>query len=149
MKDPFPEFTTHSHKLMFRNKPRRGVRALILLAILAVAGLDALFAVSGRGQRTSEPAKSSAAEFQLLTKLYNDVGTKSTNAIEMMKSMPARHPSNEDSIGIEIVGKASLKSGIVVSAGLSEATRKQLIDRNTSFEPVTPAQQASLQRLID
>ncbi|MGH7454699.1 MAG: N-acetylmuramoyl-L-alanine amidase, partial [bacterium] len=47
---------------------------------------------------------------------------------EKMKSYPARYPLNQDSIGIELIGKFDKNKG--------------------EFESVTPAQNASLQWLI-
>lgn len=60
--------------------------------------------------------------------------TKLTNRAENLKAVPARYPSNSDSIGIELVGQ---------SMPGSYATSDRV------YEAVTPAQNASLVWLID
>lgn len=57
------------------------------------------------------------------------------NQREMKKSVPDRFPSNQDSIGIELVGEA-LPSGASVP------------DAKRTFEPVTEAQNKSLKWLV-
>ncbi len=39
---------------------------------------------------------------------HGTLSRTAVNRIEMRKSVPPRHPSNEDSTGIEIVGKCNL-----------------------------------------
>jgi N-acetyl-anhydromuramyl-L-alanine amidase AmpD len=71
------------------------------------------------------------------------------NKIEMTKTVPARYPSNLDSIGIEIVGAASLPPGVKVPITLSKAQKDAFLGEKAVYEPVTPMQNASLQWLID
>lgn len=59
---------------------------------------------------------------------------KATNTAENRKDVPARYPSNADSIGIEPVGK-------------SGPGKTPVADR--IYEAVTPAQNSSLAWLID
>jgi hypothetical protein len=55
MKDrEFQIFNAPSPNLTFRSRPRRGVRAFILLLVLAAGGLILMFALSGCGQRSSD-----------------------------------------------------------------------------------------------
>lgn len=72
-----------------------------------------------------------------------------SNRIEMTKSVPQRYPSNIDSVGIEIVGNARLPPGKSVPPGLSDRDRGFFLGEHAVYEPVTPAQQVSLQWLID
>ena len=64
------------------------------------------------------------------TRLLSKMGATATNAHEKVKAVPARYPSNEDSIGIELV------------AG---TTNNRL---EPDYEAATPAQNASLAWLI-
>lgn len=75
--------------------------------------------------------------------------TKTSNRLEMVKSVPLRYPSNQDSVGIEIVGKASLPPGKPIPAGSSARQRENFIGDNAVYEPVTAAQQVALQWIID
>ncbi len=59
---------------------------------------------------------------------------RAINNIEKIKSYPERYPANEDSIGIEIVGK-----------WLGDDKHKDVVD----YEPLTPAEKLSLKYLID
>ena len=59
---------------------------------------------------------------------------KQIGRVEAKKKWPAKYPSNDDSIGIEIVGEAFPKGGPVVA--------------KRTYESVTKEQQASLQWLI-
>jgi N-acetyl-anhydromuramyl-L-alanine amidase AmpD len=68
---------------------------------------------------------------------------------EMEKRVPDRYPSNNDSIGIEIVGLAIPPLPERIPAGLSEYRRKLYITENSVYEPVKGPQMLSLQYLID
>ncbi|CAM3763388.1 N-acetylmuramoyl-L-alanine amidase [Paracidovorax anthurii] len=71
------------------------------------------------------------------------------HASEMGKEVPARYPSNTDSIGIEIVGVAIPPPPQNIPRGLSEYRRKLYITENSVYEPLTGPQKLSLQYLID
>lgn len=66
-------------------------------------------------------------------KLINAMKPAVRNRHEMKKDPPARYPSNSDSIGIEIVGRATPPEN-----GIGDAV----------YEAVTPAQNASLSWLV-
>ncbi|MDA7417969.1 N-acetylmuramoyl-L-alanine amidase [Xenophilus arseniciresistens] len=85
------------------------------------------------------------AELKTLRKASAEV----SNRIEMTKSVPQRYPSNSDSVGIEIVGKASLPPNKPIPPGLSGDERLRFQGNHAVYEAVTPAQQVSLQWLID
>ena len=70
------------------------------------------------------------------------------NKIEMTKSVPLRYPSNTDSIGIEIVGSASLPPGVTMPAGLSKVQQDAFLGEKAVYESVTTAQNISLQWLV-
>ena len=89
------------------------------------------------------------AELRPLKQAVAAFDTKTSHRLEMAKSVPLRYPSNHDSVGIELVGKASLPPGKLVPAGASARQRENFIGDNAVYEPVTAAQQASLQWLID
>lgn len=89
------------------------------------------------------------AELGALKQAVAAFDTKTSNRLEMVKSVPLRYPSNQDSVGIEIVGKANLPPGKSVPAGASARQRENFIGDNAVYEPVTAAQQVSLQWLID
>jgi len=74
---------------------------------------------------------------------------KMAHRIEMTKSVPLRYPSNSDSVGIEMVGKASLPPNKPMPPGLSDRDRNYFLGEHAVYEPVTPAQQLSLQWLVD
>lgn len=74
-------------------------------------------------------------------------GAAKTNKIEMRKEVPARFPSNEDSIGIELVGRAVLPPNLI-KPGMSAKQIAELRNEKGVFETVTPAQNVSLKRLI-
>ncbi|MBU6258054.1 MAG: N-acetylmuramoyl-L-alanine amidase [Burkholderiales bacterium] len=67
--------------------------------------------------------------------------------LEMRKSVPDRFPSNDDSIGIELVGLCVLDRKYV-RAGMSKEQTDQLTAKFGVFEAVTPAQNQALKRLI-
>jgi len=93
--------------------------------------------------------KCSPAELKPLQQALKKPDGPASHRLEMMKSVPARYPSNLDSVGIEIVGKATLPANRPVPAGLNGRLRDLFIGENAVYEPVTGAQQASLQWLID
>lgn len=73
---------------------------------------------------------------------------KVSNKIEMNKQVPDRYPSNHDSIGIEIVGKAYLPEKYKKPGQSSEALERLRWEYGI-FEPVTAAQNASLKWLVE
>lgn len=90
-----------------------------------------------------------AAEFRRST-IFPQVSTvERMSKIEMTKSVPLRYPSNTDSIGIEIVGSASLPPGITMPAGLSKAQQDAFLGEKSVYESVTTAQNMSLRWLVD
>jgi N-acetyl-anhydromuramyl-L-alanine amidase AmpD len=68
-------------------------------------------------------------------RLNNSFNPSQENAREQLKSVPDRYPSNADAIGIELVGEALPRGGSTP-------------DALKTYEPVTPAQNAALQWLI-
>jgi N-acetyl-anhydromuramyl-L-alanine amidase AmpD len=87
----------------------------------------------------------SAAEI----KQYAKSGPKATNRLEMVKSVPARYPSNQDSIGIEIVGIASLPPEKKMPANLTPQKQQEFINNNAVYEAVNGPQQSALSYLIE
>lgn len=69
------------------------------------------------------------------------------NRLEMKKAVPERFPSNEDSIGIELVGRCILDRKFV-KPGMSKEIIARLTADKGVFETVTPAQNAALKRLV-
>jgi N-acetyl-anhydromuramyl-L-alanine amidase AmpD len=69
------------------------------------------------------------------------------NKIEMQKSVPLRFPSNEDAIGIELVGKCVLDPKYI-KPGMSERQISDLTAKYGVFETVTPAQNRALAALL-
>jgi hypothetical protein len=68
--------------------------------------------------------------------------------IEMLKSTPSRYPSNVDSIGIEIAGKAFLPPGKSAPAGASPRQKEVYFNNNSVYEDVNHAQNLSLRWLV-
>lgn len=90
-----------------------------------------------------------AAQFNKSKQFPQSSLVQRMNKVEMQKSVPSRYPSNTDSLGIEVVGKAILPPG---KAAPANATPKQIevyFNNNSVYENVTSAQNASLQWLID
>lgn len=69
--------------------------------------------------------------------------------IEMQKSVPVRYPSNTDSLGIEIVGRASLPPGKAAPASATPREKERYFNQHAVYETVTNAQNVSLQWLIN
>lgn len=67
--------------------------------------------------------------------------------IEMTKSAIDRFPSNEDAIGIELVGKCILDPKFI-KPGMSAVQIENLRAEKGVFEQVTPAQNAALRKLV-
>jgi N-acetyl-anhydromuramyl-L-alanine amidase AmpD len=67
--------------------------------------------------------------------------------IEMRKSVPNRFPSNEDSIGIELVGRCILDPKLINEGMSTEQIERLRADKGV-YETVTPAQNLALGRLI-
>jgi N-acetyl-anhydromuramyl-L-alanine amidase AmpD len=86
--------------------------------------------------------KCAPAEFK--GKSYSEI-----NAIEMTKAVPARYPSNLDSIGIELVGKASLPPGVTPPPGATPDEVERFRGTHSVYEQVTGAQNVALRWLID
>ncbi len=82
-------------------------------------------------------------------KQHRQVGLKGISRIEMTKSVPARYPSNLDSIGIEIVGKASLPANKKMPPNLSLEEQQVFINDNAVYEAVNGAQQGALSYLVE
>ncbi len=90
-----------------------------------------------------------AAEFKKSVKFSQASSVERMNRIEMTKTVPARYPSNTDSIGIEIVGLASLPPGITMPTGLSKAQQDAFLGEKAVYESVTRSQNISLRWLVD
>jgi N-acetyl-anhydromuramyl-L-alanine amidase AmpD len=86
--------------------------------------------------------KCSPAQFK--DKTYSEI-----DAIEMVKTVPARYPSNIDSVGIELVGKASLPPGVKPPPGATAKEIERFNGANSVYEQATGSQNASLRWLID
>ncbi|SFD86767.1 peptidoglycan recognition protein family protein [Paracidovorax konjaci] len=71
------------------------------------------------------------------------------HSAEMAKPVPARYPSNTDSIGIEIVGVAVPPPPERIPRNLSEYQKRLYITEHSVYETLTGPQQQSLQYLID
>lgn len=69
------------------------------------------------------------------------------NKLEMHKTVPDRFPSNEDSVGIELVGLCVLDPKYI-KPGMSKEQINELTARYGVFETVTAAQNQALQRLL-
>ncbi|GKS82777.1 N-acetylmuramoyl-L-alanine amidase [Acidovorax sp. SUPP1855] len=80
---------------------------------------------------------------------YKKASPTTMHKAEMTKVVPGRYPSNADSIGIEIVGMASLPPGIKMPAGLSTEQQRAFLGNNAVYEALTNHQQVALQYLID
>jgi len=65
----------------------------------------------------------------------------------MVKSVPLRFPSNEDSVGIEIVGLCNLDPKWIKPRITPDQISK-LTDAHGVYDTVTPAQNRALQQLI-
>ncbi len=97
-------------------------------------------------QKACTPAE--LALFKAADKLKLKDKVSKISQIEMRKVVPARYPSNEDSIGIEIVGRCILAARYD-SPKLSREERESRRGRLGVFEPVTSAQNSSLRWVID
>ncbi len=80
---------------------------------------------------------------------YKKIDPRTMDKLEMLKTVPSRYPSNNDSIGIEIVGKCKLPPGKKVPTGLTVQKQNKFMEDNAVYEPVNGAQLAALQYLID
>jgi len=80
-------------------------------------------------------------------KTFNAITPKAMHRIEMQKIVPARYPSNGDSIGI--VGAASLPPGVQMPPNLNEQQQRAFMGNRAVYESLTTLQQASLKYLID
>lgn len=69
------------------------------------------------------------------------------NKIEMRKTVPNRFPSNEDSIGIELVGQCILDPKFI-KPGMTPTEIDKLRGQKGIYERVTPAQNIALMRLV-
>lgn len=69
--------------------------------------------------------------------------------IEMTKSVPERYPSNQDSIGIEIVGIASLPTDKKMPPNLTQRQQQVFINNNAVYEAVNGPQQGALSYLLE
>lgn len=80
--------------------------------------------------------------------LYGKSSPKTTSRVEMAKSVPARYPSNQDSIGIEIVGIAKLPAHKPMPPKLTPQQQTSFVNDNAVYEAVNAAQQSSLHYLV-
>lgn len=90
-----------------------------------------------------------AAAFRKSKDFPQNSAVERMNKMEMTKSVPVRYPSNIDSIGIEIVGIASLPPDVKMPAGLSKAQQDAFLGEKSVYEPITTAQNLSLRWLVD
>ncbi|MBU1353889.1 MAG: N-acetylmuramoyl-L-alanine amidase [Gammaproteobacteria bacterium] len=88
------------------------------------------------------------AEFKKSNSFPQTGAVDRMHAIEMLKSVPARYPSNVDSIGIEIVGKPSLPPGKTPPAGATPKQKEVYFNNNAVYESVNAAQNVSLRWLV-
>lgn len=89
------------------------------------------------------------SEFKKSTKFPQASEIARMHAIEMLKSVPARYPSNVDSIGIEIVGRPVLPPGKSAPEGATPKQREVYFNNNAVYESVTAAQNVSLAWLVN
>ncbi len=82
-------------------------------------------------------------------KTFNSITPTAMHRIEMQKIVPGRYPSNGDSIGIEVVGAASLPPGVQMPPNLNGQQQRAFMGNRAVYEPLTTLQQASLKYLID
>jgi N-acetyl-anhydromuramyl-L-alanine amidase AmpD len=76
-------------------------------------------------------------------------GALAVNAVEMKKAVPARYPSNSDSVGIELVGRCYLPPGFKIPSGASALDIDKLRGEYGVYELATGAQNASLRWLTE
>ncbi|MFY3383631.1 N-acetylmuramoyl-L-alanine amidase [Paracidovorax sp. MALMAid1276] len=88
------------------------------------------------------------AEFKKSDAFPQQSAVDRMHAIEVLKSVPARYPSNADSIGIEIVGKPSLPPGKVAPKDATPKQKEIYFNNNAVYEPVNTAQNMSLRWLV-
>lgn len=88
------------------------------------------------------------AEFKKSTAFSQESLVDRMHAIEVLKSVPVRYPSNADSIGIEIVGKPSLPPGKMAPKGATPKQKEIYFNNNAVYEPVNAAQNMSLRWLV-
>ncbi len=72
-----------------------------------------------------------------------------THKVEVQKQWPARYPTNQEAVGIEIVGRAELPAGFVPPKQYQNKTPEQLRGEFGIYETPTAAQNGSLKWLID
>lgn len=82
-------------------------------------------------------------------KQYSKSGPKAISRTEMTKSVPERYPSNLDSIGIEIVGIASLPPSKKMPPNLTPKKQQEFINENAVYEAVNGPQQSALSYLVE
>ncbi|GKS82903.1 N-acetylmuramoyl-L-alanine amidase [Acidovorax sp. SUPP1855] len=82
-------------------------------------------------------------------KLLSSQDYEGIHKTEKSKAVPARFPSNTDSIGIEIVGRAVLPANKPLPLGLPQEKRERFINDHSIYETLTGAQQIALQYLVD
>ncbi|WP_139019330.1 N-acetylmuramoyl-L-alanine amidase [Acidovorax sp. NO-1] len=88
------------------------------------------------------------AEFKKSAKFPQASEISRMHAVEMLKSVPVRYPSNVDSIGIEIVGKPVLPPGKSAPEGATPRQREVYFNNNAVYEAVNAAQNGSLAWLV-
>lgn len=79
---------------------------------------------------------------------YKKMGPSAMHAAEMKKPIPERYASNSESIGVEIVGRASLPLNKPMPKGLTELQQRRFFDEHSVYESLTGAQQLSFKYLI-
>ncbi|SFD34725.1 peptidoglycan recognition protein family protein [Paracidovorax konjaci] len=88
------------------------------------------------------------AEFALSKSNPETAAPQRMHKIEMQKSVPVRYPSNVDSLGIELVGRPALPPGKTPPVNATPIDKERYFNQHAVYEPVTNAQNASLQWLI-
>lgn len=79
---------------------------------------------------------------------FKKSGIQQMHEMEMRKEPPERYPANIDSLGIEVVGQAHLPPNKKMPANLTAAEQQRFLAEHGVYEPLTSAQQASLQFLL-
>jgi N-acetyl-anhydromuramyl-L-alanine amidase AmpD len=89
------------------------------------------------------------AEITCKPTIYKSFSNAEVHRLEMKKSIPARYPSNQDSVGIEIVASASLPPNFKVPINSASQTPDQLLGEFGVYEQPSASQNVSLKFLID
>lgn len=80
---------------------------------------------------------------------YPGMSPDDIHRVEIKKAAPARYPSNEDALGIELVGAARLPQGFQVPRAHARWTPDQILGQYGVYDRPTAAQNQALAWLVD